>query len=159
MSIELCLKTDVVTISPDQTIRRAALLLVEKRLGTLPVVDDKHRLVGLLTQADLINLVMPDFINLIDQIDFVRDFGALENAKPQVAMLDRPVSTVMSKPIAIERTGGLLRAYAELGRRDLLDLPVIDEQGVLVGLASQVDIGVTFLTRWLAQLDPADQST
>ncbi|MCL5997439.1 MAG: CBS domain-containing protein [Chloroflexi bacterium] len=153
------MKTEVVTIWPDQTLRQAVELMVEKHIGTLPVVDANHRLIGLLTITDLLGLFMPDFVNLLDQIDFVHDFGALENVRPQADVVDQPVKTVMRKPIAIQRAGGLLRAFAEIARHDLRDLPVVDEHGVLVGIASQVDIGITFLNRWLGKLDNTNQDT
>jgi CBS-domain-containing membrane protein len=33
-------------------------------------------------------------------------------------------------------------------QHDLRDLPVVDEEGHLVGLASWVDVGVAFLESW-----------
>jgi CBS domain-containing protein len=159
MSIEQFMKTEVITIHPNQTVRQAMALLVKRHIGTLPVVDEDNHLVGLLRQADLMDLFMPDFVNLLERIDFVRDFGAFENARLQAGIMDRPVSNVMGKPISISRTGGLLRAAAELNRYNLLDLPVVDDQGTLLGLASWVDVGVAFLSRWLAETDPSQQDT
>lgn len=43
----------VVTVTPDQSILAAARLLIEYRIGALPVVDD-GRLVGILTETDVL---------------------------------------------------------------------------------------------------------
>lgn len=46
-----------VTVSPQTTIREAARLMVEKRIGCLPVVDGEA-LVGMVTETDILRYVM-----------------------------------------------------------------------------------------------------
>lgn len=45
-----------VTISPDETVRKAAALMTGHVIGSLPVVDD-GKLVGIVTTFDLLNLL------------------------------------------------------------------------------------------------------
>jgi CBS-domain-containing membrane protein len=47
----------VVTTPPGSTIARAAAVMFERRIGSLPVVED-GRLVGILTERDLLKLLM-----------------------------------------------------------------------------------------------------
>jgi CBS domain-containing protein len=150
MQIEQCMKTDVISIGPDCTVQEAAALIVEKHISTLPVVNGEGRLIGLLTIGDVLRLFMPDFVGLIEQIDFVPDFGALEDKPLPVDTARRSVREVMRQPISVVRRCGLLRAFAQINHHNLLDLPVVDERGVLVGIASRVDIGTAFLQHWLA---------
>ncbi len=49
---EIMTKT-LITVGPDRDAREAARLLVEHRIGALPVVED-GRLVGILTETDLL---------------------------------------------------------------------------------------------------------
>jgi CBS domain-containing protein len=161
MQIEQCMKTDVVSISLGVTVRQAASLLVEKHISTLPVTEDDGQLVGLLTIADVIYLFMPDFVALLDQINFLPDFGVLEERALPADTAELMVQDVMREPICVTRGSGLLRAFARLRRHHLLDLPVVDERGVLIGIASRVDIGTAFLTHWLKDrsLDSAAGAT
>ncbi|MCC7345803.1 MAG: CBS domain-containing protein [Variibacter sp.] len=46
--------TDVVTVSPDATVQEVAKLLLAKRISGVPVVDAEGRLVGLVSEGDLI---------------------------------------------------------------------------------------------------------
>ena len=46
----------VTTIRPDQDALEACRILLERKLGCLPVVDDGGRLVGILTEADFVSL-------------------------------------------------------------------------------------------------------
>jgi CBS domain-containing protein len=48
--------TDVVTTTPATALREAAALMVERKIGCLPVVEDGN-LVGILTEADFVAAV------------------------------------------------------------------------------------------------------
>ena len=56
VSVESVMSTPPTTISPDASIQEAARLMVEKRIGCLPVVEH-GRLVGLVTETDILRTV------------------------------------------------------------------------------------------------------
>lgn len=148
LRISVCMKRKVISVPSSASIGEAAALLTERHIGTLPVVDERGRMVGLLQLRDLLALVMPDFVRLVEDFDFVGDFGALETRKPSHQSLTMPVTQVMQPPISVEENCGLLRAFAVLHHEQLLDLPVVDADGVLIGIASRVDIGISLLSTW-----------
>jgi CBS-domain-containing membrane protein len=123
-------------------------MLVEKRIGTLPVLDEHGRMIGLVQMRDLIELVMPDFLRLVEDFNFVTDFGAIETRIPSPEVLALPITTVMQPPIFVEENSGLLRAFSVLHQKKLHDLPVVDSEGRLIGIASRVDIGILLLGTW-----------
>ncbi|OHB92019.1 MAG: hypothetical protein A2Z57_05235 [Planctomycetes bacterium RIFCSPHIGHO2_12_39_6] len=45
---------NVTTISPDATVEDAAQIMIDKKVGCLPVVKDKNKLVGLITETDVL---------------------------------------------------------------------------------------------------------
>jgi CBS domain-containing membrane protein len=47
------MSTEVDTVEPDQSLREAAELLLENKVGCLPVVEGSH-VVGILTEADFV---------------------------------------------------------------------------------------------------------
>jgi len=51
--------TDPVTIAPDASLREAARVMLDRKIGCLPVVED-GRLVGLLTESDMLAFVARD---------------------------------------------------------------------------------------------------
>ena len=77
MILKNCMK-DVIAIRPSTTVREAAKLIIERRAGTLPVVDDNETLVGVVRLPGILKVFMPNFVSLLDNIDFVADFGSLE---------------------------------------------------------------------------------
>jgi CBS domain-containing protein len=145
-----CMKRQVIAVSPTTTAQEAARIVVSNHVGTLPVVDDPGALVGVVRLEDLLRVFMPDFVALMDNIDFVHDFGALETLQPQdvpeAAQLT--MRDLMQPPVAVEQTCGLLRALATMTKHGIRDLPVVNHVGALVGIASRVDIAAAFLAPW-----------
>jgi len=50
--------TELVTVTPDTEILRAAHLLMDNNIGGAPVVDPGGRLAGMLTEKDLMHVVL-----------------------------------------------------------------------------------------------------
>lgn len=148
MQVKECMKHTVFFIRPYTTIVEAAQILAEKHVGTLPVVDTSGKLVGLVPLRSLLFTIMPDFIHLVEDFDFVSDFGVAENRQPDQELLRRPVSEIMLDPESVEETSGLMRAFALLHQHQLHDLPVVDAQNNLVGIVSRVDVGTALITNW-----------
>lgn len=143
-----CMKQHVVSVPSTARIGEAVMLFTKHRIGTLPVVDDQARLVGCVQLRDVLELVLPDFIHLVEDFDFVGDFGAVEARRPPPEALTRPVTEVMQAAVSVDENCGLLRAFSVLHHEQLLDLPVVDAAGRLVGIASRVDIGISLLRSW-----------
>lgn len=149
-TVAQCMKRVVVSIVETATVREAITLIVYHHVGTLPVVDDQGRLAGTLRLADLIGLGLPDFLQFLDRIEFIHTFGALEIQHPGADILKKQVRQIMHEPILVEESAGLLRASALLYKHQLMDLPVVDLERRLVGIASRVDLAVPVLEDWLA---------
>ncbi len=149
MEIRDCMKRKVISIPATATVRQAAALIVEHRIGLLPVVDKQGKLGGVIRLGDLLALELPDFFNLLPDLDFVHDFGAVETARPSPEELDRPVTTLMQPVTFVEESCGLLRAYALMEKHNLYDLPVVSDADALVGIASRVDIAAAILSDWI----------
>lgn len=148
MKINECMKRNVVSIPASATIADAAAISVAQKVGILPVVDEQDKPIGIVSLLDLLELELPDFINLIADLDFVHDFGAVETTRPTLEELAQPVTSIMQPITTIPEDCGLLRAYAMMLQHNLLDLPVVSKTGKLVGIASRVDVGTAILSYW-----------
>jgi CBS domain-containing membrane protein len=49
---------DVVTVSPDSSLKEAGRLLLKQRFGCLPVVDANSQLLGILTMSDFVKAIV-----------------------------------------------------------------------------------------------------
>ena len=146
VSVGDSMKRHVVTVTASTTVQEAVGIVVEERVGTLPVVDEEGVLTGVVRLADLLGVFTPDFLALLDDIDFVHDFGAMEEVHPQTILQARELtmSDLAATPVAVEENCGLMHALVTMVKHQLQDLPIVDEAGRLVGIASRVDIARSF---------------
>jgi len=142
------MKRNVVSIPITETILEAAKIIVKKHIGLLPVVNEAGNPVGVIGLGDLLTLELPDFVNFLPDVDFVHDFGAVEDTRPPAKALNQTVETLMLPPITVDEDSGLLRTYALMLQHHLHDIPVVSREGKLVGISSRVDIGVAILSTW-----------
>lgn len=106
---------EIIHCAPTDTVRRAAQLLADKRIGALPVMEG-GKVVGIFSERDLLYCI-------------ARDGGDT---------LDQPVSAVMTAPaITIDLSENALSALALMTRRRIRHLPVVDGER----LVSFVSIG------------------
>ena len=57
LTVDKIMTRDVVTVSPDATIRDAANLMLKHEVGALPVMEN-GKLVGIITESDIFRLVV-----------------------------------------------------------------------------------------------------
>lgn len=151
------MKHDVISISESATISEAASLFVKEHIGTLPVVRGDGTLVGILHIRDLLELIMPSFVNIVEDFDFVLgDFSVFETKRPAPEVAAQKVRSVMAPPVAVKSISGLLRAFAIMNKNRLYDIPVVDDHGRLVGIASRVDVGTALLADWQSAAEEAE---
>jgi acetoin utilization protein AcuB len=49
---------DPICVQPDETVERVALLMIEKHIGGMPVVDEEGQLVGIITDSDIFKVLI-----------------------------------------------------------------------------------------------------
>lgn len=148
--IDCCMKRKVIFGRPEMTVKEAALLMAQSNVGTLPVVDETSSLVGVTTMRDVIQIFLPDFVALLSNIRFIKDYGDLDTPTREDVQRaeDLLVADIMEDPVSVEEDCTLIRALSFMEKYRIRDLPVVKE-GKLVGIASRVDIGRAFLSSWL----------
>lgn len=150
MNVKDFMKTEVVTVHQDGTLQDAARLLAKSLVGILPVVDDDYRLVGVVSMDDVLRQFMPRFVEMIEQADFIHDYGALEAGQEHVE-LDAPVQEMMQRRFYVRETDRLMAPMVIMYKHRIGDIPVIDENDKLVGLVSHAQVGGMFLKDWLGR--------
>jgi predicted transcriptional regulator len=153
MNVKDCMKHKVFSLPESATVAEGAQVFVQRHVGILPVVDRHNKPVGILRLGDLLTLELPDFLSLVEHVEFVHDFGAVETTRPSPEQLGRAVTELMKPVVTVAEDCGLLRAYSIMLKEDLQDIPVTDSQGVLVGIVSRVDAATAILSAWSPDKD------
>lgn len=120
-------------------LKDVARLLVEHRISGLPVTDDDGRVIGVISEADL--LQKEQGADKVAHRHLARLLGETEETRNQLAKVAaRTAGEAMSSPaITIDVDRSLTEAAALMIRRGVNRLPVIDE-GTLVGVVSRADL-------------------
>jgi acetoin utilization protein AcuB len=58
---EIMTRKEVITCTPDDTIKTAASLLYDNRIGALPVVDPENTVIGIITESDIFRILIAWF--------------------------------------------------------------------------------------------------
>lgn len=138
-----------VTASPETAVRDIARLMLERKVGSVVIVDAEGRIAGIVTETDfeISDEPVPD-----TAFRWPRFLGrhvwseeSLEEAYEEAAR--RPVASIMTSPVETIDAGtdlwDAVRALTERGHRRL---PVL-EAGQLVGVVSQTDLVKVLLAR------------
>ena len=139
--------TDLIKVTPDMDIARAAKILLDNRINGVPVVDDSGRLVGLLCQSDLITqqkkLPIPTLFTFLDGLIRLTSMKQLEKQVGKIAALT--VSEAMTpKPVTVKPDTGLETVAALMVDSNFHTLPVV-EDSELVGIIGKEDVLRTLL--------------
>lgn len=143
MKVEEAMTAEVISVSIEATVREAAQLLRDHRIGGLPVVDAEHHVVGIVGEADLLpkEMLLPfsrfQVPTLFKKV-ISRSEMDLESLYGEMA--DTPVSEVMERKVTtVEADDPVGEAAWIMAHHDLKRLPVLRDDK-LVGIISRSDI-------------------
>lgn len=128
---------DVVAVGRDADLHEAAHLLSEHKISGMPVVDPDQRVIGVISEADLLQLIgMKKDHTFWDILHHI--LGRAGRAK---AAAGDCVGDVMSTPaLTIGPDEDIKKAAVLLDEQRFKRLPVVDEAGKLIGIVSRGDI-------------------
>jgi CBS domain-containing protein len=131
---------DVLTASPDENLKVAARRMVRAGVSGLPVVEG-GRLVGIITEADFVEQTAERSEGrerrLLDVLIGDRDSDEVE------ALLVRNVMT--ERPHVVYPGASLGEAARIMAHHGVKRLPVVDEEGAVLGIISRADIVAAFV--------------
>lgn len=135
---------DVPTVGAGDDARTAIDLLAKTDLGAIPVIDDDNKVVGIVSESDLIlseeesDLHLPHYLNIMGGIVFVGSMKGFEER------LDKAFATEVSElmtadPIVAHDYESADRVAKKIADKHHNHLPVVDADGHLVGMVTRAD--------------------
>ncbi len=127
------MKTKLITVPPETNLYKCRRLFKEKHISRLPVVDASGNFVGLLSDTD------------------IKDFSpakatAMEIIEINELLRETTVARVMDKsPVTINYKGTVEQAAMRMVEGRVSCLPVVNDEGRLVGILTDWDIFMAFV--------------
>jgi CBS domain-containing protein len=134
----------VPTLSPEDDARTAIETLSELDIAAIPVVDGENRVIGIVSESDLVisdseaDLHLPHFINIMGGVIFVESMKGFEDRLKKA--FAAKVSDLMTPEPVCARVDDDVREVARLiAEKHHNHLPVVDGDGRLAGLVTRAD--------------------
>ena len=135
---------DVPAVSPDADARAAIELLAKTDLGAIPVIDAERKVIGIVSESDLIlgdeeaDLHLPHYLNIMGGIVFIGSMKGFEER------LDKAFATSVSElmtadPVTVGAQDDAESVARTIAEKHHNHLPVVDDEGRLAGMVTRAD--------------------
>jgi CBS domain-containing protein len=131
--LEMC-DANAATVSVDATAEQAIQTMLDRRVGAVAVVDENQRVAGIFTERDVLRRV------------------SLSGREP-ARILVREVMTTPVEMATLDTSPG--EALATMVERHYRHLPIVDDDGHLLGMLSIRNVLQTRIDTLTRQLDEA----
>jgi CBS-domain-containing membrane protein len=130
------MRRDVASVPVDATARAATEMLVGREYRALPVVDDRGRVVGVVSSGDLVNRAgLEARMELLSAMSEDARKSFIEHVSAKV------VGDVMTpEPATVRTTDTVATATHLMAERRIKRVPVVDADGRLAGILSRSDV-------------------
>ncbi len=139
---------DVMSHSPivvraETPLKEAVQIIAERRISGLPVVDDVGKLLGIISETDLMwqetGVTPPAYIMFLDSVIYLQNPATYERDLHKA--LGQTVGEVMSKnPVTITPDKTVKEAAQLMHDRNVHRLPVLDSENQVIGILTRGDI-------------------
>jgi CBS domain-containing protein len=134
----------VPSVTPDDDARSVIELLAKSELGAVPVVDADRRLVGIVSESDLViseeeaDLHLPHYLNILGGIVFVGSMKGFEE-RLNKAFATKVSELMTADPIAARGEDDVESVARTIAEKHHNHLPVVDADGRLAGMVTRAD--------------------
>ncbi|MFO7966862.1 MAG: CBS domain-containing protein [Archaeoglobaceae archaeon] len=146
--------SNVISLRPDDKVQKVIETFRDNKISGAPVVDEEGKVVGVLSEADIINLTstisLPDIeFNPFNPFVFltIRNYWKKVRELPDEikqrydTLINGSVKDVMTKePVTVSADTSVSEASRIMSEKDFNRLPVVDEEGKLMGIIARQDI-------------------
>ncbi len=142
LKVREIMQADVITAKPDTTVGELADILAQNKISGVPVVDEQGRVLGMVSEADIIlqdaDLHFPYYIQFLEMVIYLQSVHKFEERVRK--SIGSKVTEIMSDEVVSVSPEATVRETATLmADRDVNRLPVIEDER-LVGIVTRGDI-------------------
>ena len=135
---------DVPTVTREEDARRAIELLAETDKGAIAVVDSDRKVVGIVSESDLIlsdeesDLHLPHYLNIMGGIVFVGSMKGFEE-RLNKAFATNVRDLMTADPVVVSSDDDAEAVAKTIADKHHNHLPVVDGEGRFAGMVTRAD--------------------
>ena len=133
---------DVISIEPDATVKELLEILTKHHIGGVPVVDDQNKIMGMVSDGDIIRYLTPKEGSVRD---FIYDIF-VEEGETEQEVLKEKINTTVDKLMhkqhiyTVKEEDTFEKAVHILSKHHFKKIPVLDLEDKVTGIISRGDI-------------------
>jgi len=140
--------TKVLTVTPETSVGELARLLTENNINGVPVIDEEDKLLGVVTENDLIfqkkNVHIPTVINILDSVIYLESPDKMKEEMQKIT--GTSVADIYSRKIrTVSTTTPVAEIATLMAEKNIHTIPVV-EGDKLVGIIGKRDIIKTIIS-------------
>ncbi len=135
---------EIPSVTREEDARRAIELLAQTELGAIPVVDSDDKVVGIVSDSDLIlseeesDLHLPHYLNIMGGVVFIGSMKGFEE-RLNKAFATNVRDLMSADPIVASDDEDAESVAKKIADSHHNHLPVVDSDGKLVGMVTRAD--------------------
>lgn len=133
--------TDVYTVHESATVGDVLRVLVDKRASGVPIINDGKRVVGFISDGDIMKFIAKQDPRIIDMTSFITVWYDTESFDKKLddLMELNVMELATTKVISVDSDFDIDEVAKVLGKKKIKKVPVL-ENGILVGIVSRTNI-------------------
>jgi CBS domain-containing protein len=135
---------DVPSVTREEDAKKAIDLLAQTELGAIAVVDSENKVVGIVSESDLVlseeesDLHLPHYVNIMGGIVFIGSMKGFDK-KLEKAFATNVRDLMTADPIVATTDEGAESVAKKIADKHHNHLPVVDGDGRLAGMVTRAD--------------------
>jgi len=133
------MRTPAVTATPNTTFQEAVDIMVRENINSLVIVDEKNKVIGILSSWDLVEYVVPDYLEEDKHLAAFESSDTFKLRTRQIA--SDPIGKFITKRVhTITADSSIMETATTLSEYHVRQMPVVDEKGYPIGYINCADI-------------------
>lgn len=133
---------DIITVTEESTIKELARILTSNHISGVPIINDSGKLVGVVTESDLIfqtkKVHIPTVITILDSVFYLENPDKMGDEMKKMAG-SKVKDILTSSPVTVTEETPLDEIATIMSEKNFHTLPVVNKE-TLVGVIGKKDI-------------------
>jgi CBS domain-containing protein len=140
------MNSNVLSIGPNASVEEAVKILSQNQISGLPVVDDKNRLIGIITERDIVvfssDLHIIPLMSSSNWISPYTDVSKISSSKRGFELISKTnVEKVMTKKLYdVTGDSNWFEIVKIMKSGKINHIPVVDKERKLIGIITRTDM-------------------